>query len=160
MGGVAADLGNVYLESGAEVINGTALFFLLRYPHEPMTHPRLTGLTLDGLAKTDSRIKEIESRLARSGGERTDSGAIVEEYRWVAAMLRWACRFGTARLAFEKDQPVSVLSVEIRKKLADQLTGLIEMQDQQWRWRHRLGGLVDSQAKLRHIQDVLLADPT
>ena len=98
VGRALAELGQLERETGAQAVNGTSWFFLLRYAHEPWPSSHVQGLTAEGMRRAEERAAEISARLtapARCGASAT---LALEELRWGADLTAWACRLGRARV--------------------------------------------------------------
>jgi hypothetical protein len=86
---------------------------------------------------------------------RPDAEIILQEFRWVADMLRLACRLGTARLGIGLGTPIGALPARSRNELGDELRMLIGRHRKLWQRRNRPGGLDDSAARLERILALL-----
>lgn len=139
LGSIWHQLGNVYRLGGFTPANGSALFFLIRYPHAPMTHERLVGLTRHRL---DVAITEVDVALAHLRNTRLEcsNGELaVAEARWSGKMLHWLCQYGLARLEPDKAD---------RKALHGSLQTLISERERLWMQRNRPGGWSESRQNL------------
>jgi len=141
LGRAAVDLGNVHLETGCPSTNGSALFFLLAFADQPLPHPRMPGLAVEGLERALGRLLEIRARLA---GARTALPDIVAEMAFAADLLAWTCRFGRARLGTIAGAPVAAIPSALRRALHDELAPLAAEHRRLWLRRHRPGGLEES----------------
>jgi hexosaminidase len=136
VGGVLADLGNVYRAIGKLFPNRSALFSLLvpsSWPRDPMK-----SLTKKRLQNALKSIDAAIAPLDRAAMDRPDAALIRYEILLAAAMLRHACRKGLWRLT---GRPKSV-------ELAGELRQIIAAHKKCWRARNRPGGLGDSVARL------------
>jgi hexosaminidase len=155
MGRLAYDLGNAYLHNGARIQNNSALFLLLLFAEHPLLYPLIEGMNIEGLEKTLAFVDQAMASLPAARMERSDADLIVEEFAWVADMLRLACSLGIARLQAGPDAPLDAVPAKTRASLADQLRLLIQHHRQLWLRRNRPGGLDDSAARLERILTLL-----
>ena len=155
MGRLTTDLGNVYLETNPDCINGSALFFLLSFAHKQRHERRGDGLSLVSLERTRQRIDEAVSPLPAARMQRADAAQIRDETAWVADVLRFACRLGKARIESGEDRPLSALAAATRDALSQRLGTLIERYREIWLARNRPGGLDRSVARLQRVRDLL-----
>jgi hypothetical protein len=150
LGRAALELGDAYLETGSKSTNGSALFFLLAFAHEPLPHARMPDLTIDGLARARDYLVAARERLACARGSRSAT-----ELRWAADVLAFACRFGIARLATPAGAPVGAIPPSERARLADELDSLVAEHRSTWLARNRPGGLDESAGWLERVASAL-----
>jgi hypothetical protein len=155
MGRLAYNLGNAYLRTRIPLYNGSALFHLLLFADRERPHQALQHLTIEHLEETRAYIDEVMAPLGGALIARPDAEIILEEFRWVADMLRLACRLGTARLRIGLGTPVSALPARSRNALGDELRTLIGRHRKLWHHRNRPGGLDDSAARLERVRALL-----
>lgn len=155
MGQLSYDLGNAYQRTGVTLHNGSALFRLLVFADDGPLQPELEGSTIESLERTLAYIDEVTAPLPKARMARPDAEIILSEFRWVADMLRLACRLGIARLSCGSQIPISALPVQTRIPLADDLRVLIEQHRELWLRRNRPGGLNDSTGRLQRILKLL-----
>ncbi len=155
MGRLAYDLGDAYHRCGATPRNGSALFYLLTFPEETLAHPRFEGLTVEALEATRDFVRRTMAGHSDARMQRIDSELIQREFSWVGDGLLLACDLGIARLQGGLEAPVRNLPAEARKRLADQLDGLLTVHRQIWLARNRSGGLTDSTRRLRRLMELL-----
>ena len=155
MGRLAYDLGNAYLHTGAQLKNSSALFHLLVFADQNLLRPELHGLSIENLEKTLAYIDRLMAPLPKARMARPDADNIIEEFRWVADMLRLACRLGMARLRGGPHTSISALPTETRIPLADELRSLIEQHRDLWLGRNRPGGLDHSAGRLERLLTLL-----
>lgn len=149
-------LGNAYRTVGSQPKNGSALFFLLTRPQDPLTHARYGGLDAAALARTQAEIEEIAATLDGASLRRDDGELVIGELRWVASALRAACWLGRERLAAGREAPVGAMPRPTRQHLATELNGLIGERRELWLRRNRPGGLAASLSWLTEARDRLL----
>ena len=130
-------MADLYRECGALAVNGSPLFFLLRFAHEPWPHPRIEGLTLAGLERTRGRIAELRAGLAASS---PDAELVAAEAAWILEALDFACELGLARLALAEGAPLSSVELAKRRQLAEHFDGVREGLRSLWPRRSRPGG--------------------
>ncbi|MFQ5848646.1 MAG: glycoside hydrolase family 20 zincin-like fold domain-containing protein [Candidatus Methylomirabilales bacterium] len=159
MGRLAYDLGNAYLRTGARLYNGSPLFHLVVCADQTPPHPGLERLSVERLEKTRTFIDDVMAPLAKARMARPDAETVIGEFRWVADMLRLACRLGIARLDAGVPTPIGALPGEIRSSLADELRPLIDRHRGLWQRRNRPGGLDDSARRLERILGLLAEGP-
>lgn len=155
MGQLSYDLGNAYQHTGLYLHNSSALFRLLVLASDGPLQPELEGLTIENLERTLAYVTEVTAPLPKARMARPDADVILNEFRWVADMLRLACRLGIARLSCGSRMPISALPVHTRTPLADDLRGLIGRYRGLWLDRNRPGGLNDSTGRLQRILKLL-----
>ncbi len=155
LGGIAAELGDVYRTTGATSTNGSPLFFVLAFADEALPHPRMCGLSASGLRDTEERIRELRARLDRARPRAVDSTWTVDELRWCADVLAFACRFGVARLAAPAGASVGDIERAERERLALELAPIVAEHARLWSLRNRPGGRFESSGWLTRIADAL-----
>jgi hypothetical protein len=153
LGRATLELGDAYLETGSKSTNGSALFFLLAFAREPLPHARMPELSIDGLARAHEYLGAARARLASAQGSRS-----VNELRWAADVLAFACRFGIARLGTPAGAPVDAIPPSQRARLADELDSLIADHRSAWLARNRPGGLDESAGWLERVASALRGD--
>ncbi|MBK6848695.1 MAG: family 20 glycosylhydrolase [Proteobacteria bacterium] len=151
------DLGDAHRACGADPRNGTALFYLLRFPAAPLTHPRYRGLSASGLVRASERIDDALARLAGAQFARADATVLGRELRWVGELLRVACAIGVARCADPTKLGTAELDPAPRRALAQALDPLLEQQRPLWLARSRPGGLEHARRWLQALQAQLTA---
>ena len=156
MGRLAYDLGDAYLQTGASTVNSSALFWLLVSPERTLPDPWMRGLSIEGLKKTLAYVDQVMAPLPQARMTRPDADLIAEEFRWIADMLRLACRLGIARLEAGPGTPIGAIAAKSRAALADELRPLIERHREIWLRRNRPGGLDDSAARLERTLALLV----
>ncbi len=150
-GSAVLALGDAYLRTGATQSNGTALFYLLAFPQQDLTHRRYRGLDAGALAATESWVEDAASRLAAARLPGPEGSLVCRELAWVAGLLRVACRLGRARLAAGREAPVPALPAATRRELLSALAPLVEEHRTVWLARNRPGGRADSVARLERL---------
>lgn len=155
VGRLAYDLGNAYLHTGVPLHNRTVLFHLLALADQDLPKAAIERLSVENLEKTRAYVDEVTAPLDDARMARPDAEIILKEFRWVADMLRLACRLGMARLQAGLGAPLRALPAPSRTALADELRALIDRHRQLWQYRNRPGGLDDSAARLERILALL-----
>ena len=155
----ALRLGDAHRQTGTRDRNGAALFFLLAFGHQDLTHPRYEGLTMKGLDRAETEVLQAVALIGRPGRgsrpARADGTLVLDELTWAARALLTACRIGRARLAAGRDQPLSAIPSSDRRSLADAVGGLVEDHAVLWRARSRPGGRTESVARLERTLSLL-----
>ena len=170
----ALRLGDAHRQVGTRDRNGAALFFLLAFGHQDLTHPRYEGLTMEGLKGAEGAIFEAMTLLTRTGSSgrqgrpgrpgrggaverdvRPDGGLVASELLWAARALLTACRIGRARLGAGRETSLAAIAEPRRRALADAVGGLIEDHAVLWRARSRPGGRTESVARLERTLELL-----
>lgn len=144
----ALRLGNAHRAVGTRDRNGTALFYLLAFAHQDLTHPRYEGLTREGLDRAEAEVLAAAGEIERSHPTRPDGELVVRELLWVARALATACRIGRARLAAGRGAALGQLPGKERRRLAAEVGGLIEELAPLWLKRSRPGGRTESASRL------------
>jgi hypothetical protein len=136
LGRAALDLGDVHLETGSPATNGSALFFLLAFAGEPLPHPRMPSLSIEGLERA-------RAKLGRIGGTR--------EMRWAAELLETACDLGIARLRGPPGSALADLPAKERIPLAERLSASAAAHRALWLETSRPGGLEESAGWIERV---------
>ena len=155
----ALDLGNVYRRTGTRNRNGSALFFLLAFPEQDLTHMRYRGLNAAGLAGARGVAEDVATRLAAMPVIAGEGETARDELLWAAELLALAAELGSERLAAGTQQPVGALPAPVRQRLGRALTGAIEQHRPLWLRRSRPGGRQDSVAQLHRLAAALADEP-
>ena len=169
MGRLAYDLGNVYQIPGVITRNSSVLHHL--FLRSPASEEPIARLTVEGLARTEEYLDEVQTRLSGVRLEGSSGGLISDEIRNAAGLLRHACHLGTARLKAVGDRVSDIpqrplwthhhkgdlpgrVTAEIeampsgtRKSLALELEPLAEEYRRLWLARNRPGGLRESASR-------------
>jgi hypothetical protein len=157
-GSAALALADAYLRTGARQKNGTALFYLVAFPQQDLTHRRYEGLAADALAATERWVDEAVAGLGRSRMPGSEDALVRGELGWVAGLLRLACKLGRARLEAGRAVPVQALPETTRRRLRAELLPLVEQHREVWLARNRPGGREDSVARLERLGRLLAGD--
>jgi hypothetical protein len=157
-GGVALALADTYLHTGARQKNGTALFYLLAFPHHDLAHRRYAGMSEEKLEATEAVVNDAVGALAGAAAEAPEGALVHRELRWVAGLLRLATRLGRARLAAGHELPIPALPLAARSALLAELQPLIDEHRELWLARNRPGGCGDSVARLLRLSALLEGD--
>ena len=134
------ELGAIDLECGGPVMNGTTLFYLLRFIDEDLTHRRFARLTIARLQRTYTRLAEIRGRLA--------GASAYAALDWTCRIMAWCCRLGMERLGAGRGQRVEQLASTVRVALAAELRQIADDLTSVWLATSREGGLQESRALL------------
>jgi hypothetical protein len=129
LGRAVLELGDVHLDTGSPATNGSALFFLLAFAGEPLPHPRMPSLSVEGLERARARLRTI-------GGTRA--------MRWAAELLRTACDLGIARLRAPAGSALGDLPSNERRAIAERLAACADEHRALWLETSRPGGLSES----------------
>ncbi len=140
MGKLAHDLGNAYQVSGYIPGNSSVFYALLAHKVEGMT-PR--ELRAEDLERTIAYIDKVMARLPEQNMRCTDAALVAEEFAWSAALMKFACRLGIARIGNSR-KGTSELGPEAKAALSAELRPLIPAYRQLWLSRNRGGGLKES----------------
>ena len=87
-----------------------------------------------------------------------------QELSWVVDLLTFGADLGSARLRAahlqgDRDQSLEAISLVKRQELAERIEPLLLRHGAIWRSRNRLGGLEDSQQRLRLLRERLHPTP-
>ncbi len=145
-------LGDVYRLTGADAVNGSALFFALVFAHKPAAERRGEGMTPTRLERARAYVEQTAEILRAARMERSDADLIQRELAWVADLLVLACRLASARIEIGDDQPLSALPRALRRDLSGCLDVLIEQHGEIWIGRNRPGGLESSASRLENVR--------
>ncbi|MBC7785855.1 MAG: family 20 glycosylhydrolase [Burkholderiales bacterium] len=137
---ILRDLGNVY-RLGREVGNSTLLFRILQKPKDQLS-ALLTPDDAAGLCRQADAIAAIEARVDRLAPGRGDGALIIEELRTTLRLMAHCCARGQWALG----DPAITLSL-----LREQMSQIMPEHHRLWLARNRVGGLIDSAARLAAI---------
>lgn len=155
MGAIARDLGNAHLESGMEIGNRTVYYqIMVRYLERTLNKDGFQGLTVEELERTIVTIDGILARLDNADMQRADAALIRSEFELNAALAKFACRLGIARIRAGR-VATSDLPRSVRLELAMELDPIIPAFRERWLARNRPGGLQDSAGKLENLLAML-----
>jgi hypothetical protein len=115
----------------------------------------MSGLSARALHDTEERIRELRAEIEHARPIAADSAWVVDEMRWCADLLAFACRFGIARLSAPADASVRELDRSVREPLARDLSPLVAEHARLWSLRNRAGGLGESAGWLTRIAAML-----
>ncbi len=130
------ELGAIDLDCGGPVMNGTTLFYLLRFIDDDLTHRRFKRLSTAKLQRTYTRLAEIRDRLAGA----PDYAAL----DWTCRIMSWCCRLGMERLGDGRSKQVDRLAPSVRAGLSADLRRIADDLPNVWLATSREGGLEDS----------------
>ena len=148
-GEVWTQMGELYRECGAQSVNGSPLFFLLRFAHEGWPHPRIESLETRGLERTRARITALRQSVETMELAADDSALIRRETGWALDVLGFACEIGRARLDLGAGRALSELAAERLGELEGTWSGLVDELRELWPTRSRPGGLEESIGRFR-----------
>ena len=130
------DLGAIDLDCGGPAMNGTTLFYLLRFIGDDLTHRRFRRLSIARLQRTYARLASIRERLVP--GLADPSHASLD---WTCRLIAWCCRLGIERLGAGRGGQLDELAPSIRASLAADLRGIADDLPDVWLPTSREGGL-------------------
>ena len=147
------ELGAIDLDCGGPVMNGTTLFYLLRFIDRDLTlrlFKRLAfkRLTVASLQRAYVRLVGIRAGLSRALNE---PGAGAPEYAaldWTCRIMAWCCRLGIERLGAGRTQRLDQLAPKVRAGLGADLQRIADDLPDIWLATSREGGLQESRALL------------
>jgi len=151
IGQTLLDLGELERETGAQAVNGTSWFFILRYAHEPWPSSHVQGLTQEGLRRAEVRAVEISAGLIERAQCSERTALAREELRWATDLTAWACRLGRARVEAGEGRHLADLPAGVRASLVRDLSPLLERMRELWLRGSRPGGLTDSVGRLEDL---------
>lgn len=130
------DLGAIDLDCGGPAMNGTTLFYLLRFIDNDLTHRRFRRLSIARLQRTFARLASIRERLA-AGGADPNHAAL----DWTCQLIAWCCRLGMERLGAGRGGQLDELAPSVRASLAADLRRIADDLPDVWLPTSRKGGL-------------------
>ncbi len=130
------DLGDIDLDCGGPAMNGTTLFYLLRFIDDDLTHRRFRRLSIAGLQRTYARLASIRERLAAGGADPNHTAL-----DWTSRMMMWCSQLGVARLTAGRSGQLDELAPSVRASLAADLRRLASDLPDVWLPTSREGGL-------------------
>ena len=158
LGELVLELGDTYRHSGAEIKNGSVLFFLLIFADESLNRPRYHALTLEGLESASAHLDSVLTDLAAIRSPDHEGEVTKRELTWVARILSLACRLGRERLVLGRDEPLANLPEQVRSELVEDLGPLVDEYRRLWLLRSRSGGLASSVRRLERLLELLGSD--
>ncbi len=139
------ELGAIDRDCGGPVMNGTTIFYLLRFIDEDLTHRRFARLSVASLQRTYTRLAEIRDRLAG-----TPNYTALD---WTCRIMAWCCRLGIERLGAGRSQQIEQLASTVRSALGAELRQIADDLPPVWLTTSREGGLQESRdLLLRGVQ--------
>ena len=153
MGRLAYDLGNAYQKCGVMPGNSSIYYYLLQHRVEEALDE---ALTVEGLEATIAYVDEVMAKLPEARMACADAELIVKEYAMSAALIRFACRLGVARIEAGR-VATSAIPAEGRHALAVELEALLPEFRQLWLARNRSGGLRESVGRFERLLALLKA---
>ena len=137
------DLGAIDLDCGGPVMNGTTLFYLLRFIDEDLTHRRFARLTIARLQRTYARLASIRERLVPDGADPNHASL-----DWTCQLMACCCRLGIERLGAGRGGKLDRLAPTVCAALSADLRSIAEDLPPVWLAFSREGGLRESHALL------------
>jgi len=153
LGAISVRLGDVYLESGGQPMNGTPPFFALFFPETPLDHKRFAGCTAPGLRRASERYREEIEALSAIDPSRPSEKLARDELTWSAELAR----LGSDLLADRIESGSSVENLSSRQTHAKRLATLAEQHSEIWTARNRPGGQRQSLSRLTALREALEA---
>jgi hypothetical protein len=150
------ELGNVYQRAGRTPKNGSSLFHLLLFAGEGMgtaEGERFHGVTEATLGRSLEALQGATAGLP--AGAFGEAAQTVEELRWAADLLAFACHLGQRRLENGPHLPLAELPAAARRTLREALEPLRTRHRRLWLARNRPGGLESSAHRLDRIAEAL-----
>ena len=144
------DLGAIDLDCGGPVLNGTALFYLLRFIDDDLTHRRFGRLSIAALQQTYARLGAM-----RYGLSQAENAPSQTALHWTCRMMMWCCQLGIARLAAGRGLRADQLAPKIRTTLGADLRRIASDLPDVWLATSREGGLRESQDLLLRVATTL-----
>ncbi len=141
------DLGAIDLDCGGPVLNGTALFYLLRFIDDDLTHRRFRRLSIAKLQRTYNRLTEIRQPLAGAPN--------YTALDWTCRIMACCCRLGIARLAAGRGLRTDELAPRVRTALGADFRRIADDLPDVWLATSREGGLRESQDLLLRAASIL-----
>lgn len=143
------DLGAIDLDCGGPVMNGTTLFYLLRFIDDDLTHRRFRRLSIARLQRTYARLATIRERLPPDGDP---NHAALD---WTCRLMAWCCRLGIERLGAGHGLRADRLTPTVRAALGTDLRSIAGDLPDVWLPTSREGGLRESQDLLLRAAAIL-----
>ena len=135
------ELGAIDRDCGGSAMNGTTLFYLLRFIDDDLTHRRFARLSVASLQRTYVRLAEIRERLAGA-----PNYAALD---WTCRIMAWCCRLGIERLSAGRGRRIDGLASTVRAALGAELRQIADELRPVWLATSREGGLRESRALLQ-----------
>ncbi len=146
------ELGAIDLDCGGPVMNGTTLFYLLRFIDRDLTHRRFKRLSIAKLQRAYTRLAEIREPLA---GAHDYTGL-----EWTCRIMTWCCRLGIERLGAGRGRRIDGLASNVRSALGTEMRQIADELPPVWLATSREGGLHESQALLLRVAALLQSADT
>jgi hypothetical protein len=151
MGKLACALGDVHRTTGILRGNCSTLFWILFFREAKyLTDAPMDKLQARKLERTERQIDALMRRLPAVRMACKDARLIADEFRYLADMLRHACRSGAARVRAPRRE-VAQIPKAVRRALAAHLRQVIAQHRRVWLARNRPGGMQDSARPLQKL---------
>jgi hypothetical protein len=157
-GGAGAALlafGDAHEALASPALNGTSLFYQLRYAHLPWPLQRAPGLTQDNLARYRVALDGARALLARHGIAGRAGRRFEQDLRWAADATELGADLAAARLAAGPGAHLGDLTRATRAALRARLAPLVERHRALWVRRDRPGGLRESASRFESVARLL-----
>ena len=144
LGRALVELGRVTDALGDDCENGHALFFAWTFAHLPSPHPRVVGVTDEGLEAARTHLGSTLAGLDAARPACADGETVVRELLLARDELLLAADLLGARRGLPEGNRLEDLPEETLGGLRERLAPLLAEHASLWRLRHRPGGLADS----------------
>ncbi|HEY3724310.1 MAG TPA: glycoside hydrolase family 20 zincin-like fold domain-containing protein [Acidimicrobiia bacterium] len=144
-------LGDLYLGITPQMGNVSALVLPLYWPQLIAGRWPLKGADADEYGAVGAELAACRATLARAQPRRVDGALVLDELQNAIALVSLLARDGSARV--EGDGSLASIPEPTRRRFAAELQPVIAEHERLWLARNRPGGLTDSLAWLRHLED-------
>ncbi|MHA2223788.1 MAG: beta-N-acetylhexosaminidase [Candidatus Hodarchaeales archaeon] len=155
IGKIVYELGNLYNQIGYSIPNNSVLFLILLFPNHPLIELFLEEISYEKFENLLAQIEKMKNLLQTVRLERNDAELIVNEFQWVADILKLSCELGLAWKSAGSNVAINQLPIDKKIMLSDRLVLLIDQYQEIWFSRNRPGGLNRSISRFKRILSML-----
>jgi hypothetical protein len=134
-------LGDAYRRCGARSSNGSPLFFVFSFAHEPFPPERVEGLATEPLRDLERALEQDRAAAAPARPEALGGPLVIRELELLGDLVAWSSRFARARLGAGAGSSLDALPREAAAELKQRLEDLAARHRDLWLARSRPGGL-------------------
>ncbi len=156
VGRIVYDMGNLYRQCGRQIGNASLPAMMLRHWRRPGEHEMFEGLDAEALDDAAARCDRLLADLSSVRMTTREESTLRDEFEAAGRLFILGCQLGAARVRSDAAD-VSSLPAGTRGQLLTALRDLVPAFRVAWLARNRIGGLVDSEARLQRLEAALIA---